>query len=118
MTDEQFESLLGAALKRHAQTPQADDAAMARIFVRLNDPLPNQKGHTWSRWPGVLLDWQFAPAWPRMAALVGFAVLGFAIGITGMDRRIDGRNAHNQLANSGDFSAAMFAPEPLTGARP
>jgi hypothetical protein len=118
MTDEQFESLLDTSLKRQAAMQHADDAAVVRIFARLNGPLPSQKGHAWSRWPEVLLDWQFAPAWPRMAALASFAVLGFAIGISGIDRRIDGRNARNQLANTSDLSAAMFAPEPLTGARP
>jgi hypothetical protein len=118
MTDEQFESVLGAALKRQTRPPRADEAAVMRIFARLNGPLPSQKGRTWSRWPGVLLDWQFAPAWPRMAALAGCAVLGFAIVLTGVDRRIDGRSARNQMANAGGLSAAMFEPEPLTGARP
>lgn len=117
MTDEQFDSVLGAALKRNAPTP-ADEAAVARIVSRLSGPLPRQKGHIWSRWPGVLLDWQFAPAWPRMAALAGCAVLGFAIMLTGVDRRIDGRNARNQLASAGSLSAAIFDAEPLTGARP
>ena len=37
----------------------------------------------------VLLDWQFAPAWPRMAALACCAALGFYVGIAGLDRRFD-----------------------------
>ena len=63
----------------------------------------------------MLLDWQFAPAWPRMAALACCAVLGFAIGITGLDRQIDGQAV---TASSADLSATVFEPEPFTGVRP
>jgi hypothetical protein len=107
-------SRLDAALTRHSQTVYADDAAVARIMARLSAALPRQKQPFW-RLPAVLLDWQFAPAWPRMAALACCAMLGFAIGLSGIDRRIDGQAVS---ASSIDLSATVFQPEPLTGVWP
>ena len=105
---------LDAALARHGQAIQPDDAALARVTARLTGPLPRQKHPFW-RLPAVLLDWQFAPAWPRMAALACCAVIGFAIGIAGLDRRIDGQSV---TASSVDLSATVFEPEPFPGVRP
>jgi hypothetical protein len=96
MSDEQFDKLLTSALKRSAQATQvdklADDAAVARVLTRLAAPLPRQKMPLW-RWPAVLLDWQFAPAWPRMAVLASCAALGFLIGMAGLDRTFDRADA-------------------------
>ena len=117
MNNEQFERFLAGALKRRAKAPQADEAAVERVLKRLSGPLPRQKVSLW-RWPAVLLDWQFAPAWPRVAALAGFAALGFVIGIAGIDRRFDQQGAPFVIANSGDLGSIVFEPEPLTGARP
>jgi anti-sigma-K factor RskA len=105
---------LDAALVRHNEAVGPDTAALARITARLNGPLPPQKRPFW-RLPTVLLDWQFAPAWPRMAALACCAVLGFAIGITGLDRRIDDQSV---TASSTDLSITVFEPEPFPGVRP
>lgn len=105
---------LDAALTRHAEAVGPDAAALARISARLNGPLPPQKKPFW-RLPAVLLDWQFAPAWPRMAALAGCAVIGFAVGITGLDRRIDGQSV---TAPNADLSVTVFEPEPFPGVRP
>ena len=82
MTDNEFEKLLGAALSRRSRA--ADDAAVERVLKRLSGPLPRQKLPFW-RLPAVLLDWQFAPAWPRLAALGACAAVGFFIGIAGID---------------------------------
>ena len=116
MTDDQFDRLLDGALKRHLQKPQGDQdaAASARVLNRLAGELPRQHRPLW-RWPVVLLDWQFAPAWPRMAALAGCMALGFVIGIAGLDRRIDrtGANAGNL-----DFGSLVFEPESFSGERP
>ena len=88
---------------------------------RARDPLtgslPRQKLSFWQL-PTVLLDWQFAPAWPRVAALACCAVLGFMIGIAGLDRSTDLRGAPFVISNSGDIGSIVFEPEPLTGARP
>ena len=67
---------------------------------------------------GVLLDWQFAPAWPRVAALACCAALGFVIGIAGVDRRFDGGGSPVTIASNTDIGSIVFEPEALTGARP
>lgn len=116
MTNEQFDRFLETALKRRVKTEQADEAAAARVLKRLAGPLPRQKKALW-RLPGVLLDWQFTPAWPRVAALACCAGIGFAIGIVGLDRPFDRLDASFSVA-SRDFSAIVSEAEPLTGARP
>ena len=100
---------LDAALARYAQNAATDDAAVGRVLTRLARPLPRQKVPFW-RLPAVLLDWQFSPAWPRMAALGACAVVGFFVGITGVDRQIDGYDT----ASPPNISA-MFDSEPLSG---
>ena len=117
MTDRQFEEFLEGALKRDAGATQADEAAVNRVLARLAGPLPRQKEPFW-RLPTVLLDWQFAPAWPRVAALACCAALGFVVGIAGIDRRLDDASAPFAIASRGDLGAFVFDPEPLTGARP
>jgi hypothetical protein len=111
MTDNEFDAFLETALKHR---PAYDAQATTRVLQRLAGPLPRQRMPLW-RWPVVLLDWQFAPAWPRMAALAGCLGLGFAIGIAGLDRSIDRDGAS---ASSLDFGSLVFEPETLTGARP
>ena len=86
-------------------------------MTRLAQPLPRQKQPFW-RLPAVLLNWQFAPAWPRMAALGACAVIGFAIGISGLDRRIDRLDGQSAAASSAGIDSVVFEPEDLTGARP
>lgn len=117
MTDNQPDRLDGL-LSRHFRAPQGDDPhAVARIMTKLAGPLPRQKGRLLAGFAGVLLDWQFAPAWPRMAALAGCAAVGFVIGIVGLDRKIDRLDAPFTVANR-DLGSIVFEPEPLSGARP
>lgn len=93
MNDRQFDDIIKAALKGNAAAATPDDAAVARVLSRLKAaPLPPQK-RAWWRLPAELLDWQFAPAWPRMAALAGCAVLGFTIGLAGLDQTFDRADA-------------------------
>ncbi len=96
-------------LTRHYARSDSDDAAAERVLARLG-ALPPQKHPLWKRLPGILLDWQFAPAWPRMAALACCAAVGFAVGATGIDRIV--------RPPSNDLTVAVFEPEPLTGLRP
>jgi hypothetical protein len=117
MNNKQLPDFLESALKRHTKAPPADDAAVVRVLKRLSGPLPRQKMPLW-RLPGVLLDWQFAPAWPRFAALACCAALGFVIGIAGLDRRIDGPGTPFAVASRTDLGSIVFEPEALTGARP
>jgi hypothetical protein len=117
MTDAQFEKFLETALKRRAATSQADAAAVGRVLQRLSRPLPRQKLAFW-RLPSVLLDWQFAPAWPRVAALACCAALGFGIGLAGLDRQFDVANASFAAFSRAGIGSVVFEPEALTGARP
>jgi len=113
MNTQEFDALLTRALERQ---DKADDAAVERVKARLAGPLPRQQLPFWRLLPTVLLDWQFAPAWPRVAALGACAVIGFAIGLSGVDRRID--RTDTAVITSGGIGSIVFEPEPLTGAQP
>lgn len=117
MTNGHFSNSLDAALNRVTQAEPADQAAVNRVLARLSPPLPRQKVSLW-RLPAVLLDWQFAPAWPRVTALAACAVLGFYVGIAGLDRPFDRLDGSFAITSSGDLGAIVFEPETLTGARP
>ncbi len=107
---------LDALLSRAHDAEAADDeTAAARVLSRLGS-LPHQKRPFW-RWPSVLLDWQFAPAWPRMAALASCAAIGFMVGLAGFDRTLEGYQSSLTVTNRGDI-ASVFEPEALTGANP
>jgi anti-sigma-K factor RskA len=106
---------LDALLARHTQVTQNNDDAVARVMKRLAPPLPRQKVPFW-RWPTVLLDWEFSPAWPRVAALACCAALGFYIGIAGLDRPLDRLNHPSIMSR--DIGSVVFEPEGLTGAGP
>lgn len=106
---------LDDVLKRVTAPRPVDDAAVARVLKRLQPPLPRQKVSLW-RLTTVLLDWQFAPAWPRMAALACSAILGFYVGIAGLDRPFD--QLDQTTVVSADAGFFVFDPEPLSGARP
>jgi len=106
---------LDSALTRYAAVTPADETAAARVLTRLAGPLPRQD-RAWWRWPAVLLDWEFAPAWPRVAALACCAAIGFMVGITGLDRPFERTTT---VASTGaDITSAAFEAEPMTGARP
>ena len=108
-------SALDAALAHYVKVDTVDETAAARVLIRLAGPLPRQD-RAWWRWPAVLLDWEFAPAWPRVAALACCAAIGFVVGITGLDRPFERTNV--VASSGGDIAAAVFEAEPLTGARP
>lgn len=117
MTNDEFRDSLDAALMRVTKAPPADEAAVARVLKRLSPPLPRQKIPLW-RLAGVLLDWQLAPAWPRVAALACSAALGFYIGIAGLDRPFDRLDAPFASSGTADIGAFAFeADPPLSGAR-
>src|SRR5689334_24975380 len=113
MNNEQFENFLKTALKRSA----GSDDSVERVLRRLSGPLPRQKQPLW-RLPAVFLNWQFAPAWPRMAALACCAALGFYVGIAGLDRRFDDPTAAPAFVGGGGIGSITFEPEAFTGARP
>jgi hypothetical protein len=78
---------LESALRRLADNPGAGESA-ERVIRKLEAaPLPPQKRPlVW--WPAALTGGMFAPAWPRVAALAGAAVLGITIGLSGLGTRI------------------------------
>ena len=108
MNDDRLDTILSETLRRDAAAPQAIDAAAARVLARLAS-LPRQKMPFW-RLPGVLLDWEFAPAWPRMAALASCAVLGFAVGVAGLDESQDSSNSNApySFVSSTDFGSVAI----------
>jgi hypothetical protein len=102
------------ALIAHAMDRDASPEAGARILQKLARlPLPPQRGR-W--WPASLLAVDLSPAWPRIAALAGAAVLGLTIGLAAPDPGALDRIAVASAAT--DLDLNLFDPEPLTGARP
>lgn len=106
---------LDALLARTTSRAADDEASAMRVLARFSS-LPAQKKPFW-QWPSVLLDWQFAPAWPRMAALACCAVVGFMVGLAGLDRTLERYETLQTNTARADIGS-IFEPEPLTGARP
>jgi hypothetical protein len=102
---------LDAMLARFSAISADDERSALRVMGTLNGPLPRQKQPFW-RVPAALLDWQFAPAWPRVAALAGCMLVGFTVGFAGVDRTMS-RN-ETQVA-SRDIGTMVFAPEIFSG---
>jgi len=115
--EDKLDRLLTQHFRDDARAATADGDAAARVLAALAAPLPPQR-RSWRHWPAALLDWDFAPAWPRLAALAGCAVLGFAIGAAGPSLR--DRDAQQTLSMRGDFqlAAVLSEPEPMTGVLP
>ena len=102
---------LDAALARAVDIAPEDERIAANVLGRLNGPLPSQDRPFW-RWPAALLDWQFAPAWPRVAALACCAMIGFAIGLAGLDRPFE--HSGDMVVASRDIGSLVFEPDSLT----
>jgi hypothetical protein len=102
--------------------PADEDALAARVLQSLAArPLPSQRRPLFSRWwPTALLTADFAPAWPRVAALASAACFGIAIGLFGPDASLfEARSsASAATASEADVASLVFDAEPLTGARP
>ena len=100
---------------------EADERSAARLVATLAaTPLPRQR-QSWSRrWPSALLNNDFAPAWPRLAALACVALIGCSIGFFGPGTRAFQRTGWIVTAQNSDpdVGGLVFEPEPLTGARP
>ena len=110
------EDRIETLLTQHFRAARShDDAAADRVMAALARPLPPQRRRLWSGWPSALLGWDFTFAWPRVAALAGCALVGFAIGIASpILRNADGL----VIIASSDLGAVMSDPEPFTGVRP
>jgi hypothetical protein len=116
--------LLSRALRADllAATVPANEAATGLINALAAGSLPRQRRGmlAWAA-PSSLLDFEFAPAWPRVAALASVAILGFGIGLFGLDltaiESLPGAAASATAADP-DLNVVAFDPEPLTGVRP
>jgi hypothetical protein len=99
-----------------------DDALATRILHSLAaQPLPPQRQPVlWRWWPLALLNADFAPAWPRVAALACAACVGIGIGMFGVDTNlfVTRSNANATPASETDVASLFFEAEPLTGVRP
>ncbi|HEV2957319.1 MAG TPA: hypothetical protein VGX95_14465 [Xanthobacteraceae bacterium] len=98
---------------------QADATGVLRALA--GAPLPPQRRRfLWRRWPSELLTLDFAPAWPRLAALAGVAALGFVIGLIDIGPMTVGANSEESVSivADNDLGAVVFAPDPLPEAHP
>ena len=118
---QRIDALIMAAERRAAasQVEAAVGRASAALLAR---PLPQQQrrgffARGW--WPAELLDLDFAPAWPRIAALASVAALGFALGLAlGEAGDLDSGGGTVAVASAeAGLAAVMFEPDPLAGAR-
>lgn len=114
MTDDRD---LEAALSRVmiAEAPKA--GSVARIARRFESTLPPQK-RAFACWPAALTDWNFAPAWPRVAALACAAVLGVTVGLSSLGMRLAADLDLVRVASSDDIGANAFDVDSVTGLRP
>ena len=76
---------------------------------------PQKRAFAW--WPSALMDWNFAPAWPRVAALAGAAVLGISIGLSGLGTRIAADLDLVRVA-AADDADNVFDVDSVAGLRP
>ena len=105
---------LATVSEHEARTEQA---AQARVLAALAQLPPQRRQTWWGEWSSALLDWDFTPAWPRIAALASVAVAGFVIGLAGFDLPA-AEGVRSVAMADADVSAIVFEPEPLTGLRP
>jgi hypothetical protein len=112
MSDEELEAAL-----RRVLTTSPEDLAAKRLLQRLQrlQPLPPQK-RALAWWPAVLMDVNFAPAWPRLATLAAAAVLGISIGFSNFGARIATDLNLVRTASADDASTNAFDSD--AGLRP
>lgn len=110
------DAAIDAAIRPHFRTPpfaSADaDPLRDRMLARLvTMPLPPQRKPRFANvLPEAFLTGDFAPAWPRFAALGTAAVLGFAVGSFGIPVTAADSNVAAFVLSSADpdLGAAIF----------
>jgi hypothetical protein len=116
---ESLDALIARYCPRHGA--ERDEQATARVLGRLGALPPQRRGLLPRLLPAALLEFDLTPAWPRFAALVGIAVLGFAVGLsdTGMALTKQSASAIIGRSNSSDsdLSLILFEPDPLSAMR-
>jgi len=109
MNDEELETAL-----RRLMATNPEELAAKRLLGRLQSLPPQKRSLAW--WPAALADVSFAPAWPRLAALAGAAVLGMSIGLSSIGTRIATDLNLVRVANADDASTNAFETD--SGLRP
>ena len=109
MSDDELE----AALRRVLST-SPEESTEKRVLARLQSLPPQKRAFAW--WPAALMDVNFAPAWPRLAALAGAAVLGISIGLSNLGARIATDLELVRVAAADDASTNAFDSD--AGLRP
>jgi len=113
---------LDVLVARHCARAGSGRQAEVRVLARLEVPLPPQRRGLLARLlPAALLEFDFAPAWPRFAALAGVAVLGFAVGLSDGGMALTKRSASaivgTSASSDSDLSLMLFEPDPLSAMR-
>ncbi len=101
---------------------RSEKQAMTRVLARLEATLPPQRRGLWpGLLPAALLEFDLAPAWPPFAALVGIAVLGFAVGLSDAGMALTKKSASAIIgipaSSDSDLSLILFEPDPLSAMR-
>src|SRR6185312_8283030 len=105
------------AISRHMHEGKAaDEAAANRVMSALNSPLPRQRHSLFDHWPSLLLNRDYAPAWPRRAALTCVAVFGCMVGLA--EPSVNKSTAATIRIAEIDGASLAFAPDPVIGLRP
>lgn len=111
--DRELDASLGRVMTAHEQNADS----IARVVTRFDGPLPSQRrAFVW--WPAALTDWDFAPAWPRVAALACAAVLGITVGLSSLGSRLAADLDLVRVASSDDAGSHAFDIDSVTGIRP
>jgi hypothetical protein len=117
---------LDALIARQAERESRyREPAIARVLARLDAPLPPQRRGLRAllprMLPAALLEFDLAPAWPRYAALVGIAVLGFGVGLSDAGMAVTKRSASAVIGTpanpDSDLSLILFEADPLSAMR-
>jgi hypothetical protein len=103
-------------LRRHYEDGPAGNEPVPERFLALLESLPPQK-RAFAWWPSALMNWDFQPAWPRVAALAGAAVLGISIGLSNIGTRIAADLDLVRVASAED-AGNVFDVDSVTGLRP
>jgi hypothetical protein len=109
MSDRELETAL-----RRVMASNAEDLAAQRVLGKLQSLPPQKRAFAW--WPAALMDFSFAPAWPRLAALACAAMLGISIGLSSYGARIAADLNLTRVASAED--GALFDADSVTGLRP
>ena len=107
---------LEAALRRVMTAGDEEDAAARRVVARLESLPPQKRAFGW--WPAALMNWDFTPAWPRVAALAGAAVLGVSIGLSNLGTRLAADLDLVRVASADETGTNVFEVDSVTGLRP